>query len=55
MKIVKFSGLRPKGTMNPRRLWKAGDTACVEDNVIVFLLKEPGFSLVSQKPKKTGG
>ena len=54
MKEVKFSGLRPKGTLNPRRLWRPGDTVQLEDDVAETLLREHGFSVVTRRrrPKK---
>ncbi len=54
MKEVKFSGLRPKGTLNPRRLWRPGDTVQLEDDVAETLLREHGFSVVTRRrrPRK---
>ena len=49
MKKVKFSGLRPRGTLSPRRLWRPGDTVQLEDDVAEALLREPGFSVVTRR------
>jgi hypothetical protein len=46
MKKVKFGGLRPKGTLNPRRLWRPGETVEVEDNEAEALLRDPEFQQV---------
>jgi hypothetical protein len=52
MKEVKFSGIRPKGTMNPRRLWTPGESLRLDEEVAEALLKEPGFTLVRRESKK---
>jgi len=46
MKKVKFGGLRPKGTLNPRRLWRPGETVEVEDDEAEALLRDPEFQQV---------
>ena len=56
MKEVKYEGLRPKGTLRPRRLWRPGEKARVEDEVAEELLSQPGFSVVEKRrrrPKKS--
>lgn len=51
---VKFVGIRPKGTLNPRRMWRPGDREKVEPSVAEELLKKSGFVKIrSRKRKKT--
>ena len=52
MKKIWFNGLNPKGTLRPRRMWNPGDILLVADDVAEELLKEPGFMLLKEKPKK---
>ena len=52
MKKVWFSGLNPKGTLRPRRMWTPGDILEVNDDVAEELVREPGFMLLKEKPKQ---
>ena len=51
MRELKFSSLRSKGTLYPRRLWRPGDTALVDDEVAEALLREPGFSVTRRRKR----
>jgi len=54
MKRIMFSGVNPKGTLRPRRMWSPGDVLEVADDVAEELLGEPGFMLLKpEKPKKS--
>jgi len=52
MKKVKFGGLRPKGTLNPRRLWRPGEAVEVEDDIAEALLRDPEFRQVKPKTRR---
>jgi hypothetical protein len=48
MKKVKYDGVRPRGTIQPRRIWWPGEVLEVEDDVADELVKTLGFTLVEQ-------
>jgi len=47
---IKYTGLRRKGTMTPRRIWIPGETLEVPDSIAEELILDPEFSQV--KPRK---
>lgn len=49
MKRVKFTGVRPQGTLKPRRMWSPGEVLDVEDEVAEVLVEAPGFELVKTR------
>lgn len=53
MKKVWFSGVSPKGTLRPRRMWTPGDILEVADDVAEELIREPGFILLKEKTKQS--
>jgi len=55
MRRIRFTGLRPTGTLRPRRMWLPGEDAKVENDVAKELLGSPGFEPASRrraKPRK---
>ena len=46
---IRFKGLRPIGTLHPRRLWRPGEIVEVDDDIGKELLKIPGFEKVKLK------
>jgi len=52
MKKVKFGGLMPKGTLNPRRLWRPGEAVEVEDDIAEALLRDPEFRQVRPRTRR---
>ena len=49
MKKVKYTGVRPQGTLKPRRMWSPGEVLEVEDEVAKDLVEAPGFELVKTR------
>jgi hypothetical protein len=49
MKKIRFNGLRPKGTLRPRRMWTPGEVLEVEDEVAGELLWETDFTQIEEK------
>ena len=43
---VKYTGLRPQGTLRPRRMWRPGEILDVDDEVAEELIKGPEFTPV---------
>ena len=52
MKKVKFTGVRPMGTIRPRRMWRPGDVLNVENDVAKELTRTPGFTLVKGRKRR---
>jgi len=55
MRRVKFTGVRPRGTLRPRRMWLPGEVVKVENDVARELLESPGFESAGRrraKPRK---
>jgi hypothetical protein len=52
MKKVRFGGLRPRGTLNPRRLWRPGEVVEVSDDEAEALLRDPEFQRVESKTSR---
>jgi len=48
MKKVKYGGLRPKGTLTPRRMWRPGEVLVVDDTVAEELAEDPDFRLIGR-------
>ena len=55
MKRVKFTGVRPQGTLKPRRMWSPGEVLEVEDEVARVLVGAPGFELVKTRRTRKKG
>jgi len=49
MKKVRYDGVRPRGTLRPRRMWSPGEVLEVEDEVALDLVEAPGFELVKTR------
>ena len=49
MKKVKYTGVRPQGTLKPRRMWYPGEVLEVENEVAEQLVEAPGFELVKTR------
>jgi hypothetical protein len=49
MKKVKYTGVRPQGTLKPRRMWSPGEVLEVENEVAEELVGAPGFELVKTR------
>lgn len=52
MKKVRYTGLRRRGTLQPRRMWIPGEILEVEEEVAEELIKSPDFTLVKSKKRK---
>jgi len=48
MRKVKYTGLRPMGTLSPRRMWRPGEVLKVDDDIAKELVEGPNFSLVKK-------
>ena len=48
MRKVKYTGLRPMGTLRPRRMWWPSEVLDVEDEVAEELCKGPDFTPVKE-------
>ena len=46
MRRVRYNGLRPMGTLTPRRMWRPGEVLEVDDDVAKELVENPDFKLV---------
>ena len=46
MRKVKYTGLRPMGTLTPRRMWRPGEILEVDDDIAKKLARDPNFMLV---------
>ena len=51
MTRVKYTGVRPMGTMRPRRMWRPGEVLEVEDEVAKELLESRRFTTVRTRRK----
>ena len=49
---VRYTGINPKGTLTPRRMWRPGDKLTVDPDVAKRLLKESGFVEIKSRKKK---
>lgn len=49
MKKVKYTGVRPQGTLKPRRMWSPGEVLEVENEVAEQLVEAPDFELVKKR------
>ena len=47
---IRYNGVRGKGTIVPRVIWRPGDVRDVNPQVVEELLRDPDFTLI--KPKK---
>ena len=48
MRKVKYTGLRPMGTLRPRRMWRPGEILEVDDDVAEKLCKGSDFTLIKK-------
>lgn len=55
MKKVKYTGVRPQGTLRPRRMWSPGEVLEVENEVAKDLVEAPGFELVKTRHTRKKG
>jgi len=55
MKKVRYTGVRPQGTLKPRRMWSPGEVLEVEDEVAKDLVEAPGFELVKTRRTRKKG
>ena len=55
MKRVKFTGVRPQGTLRPRRMWSPGEVLEVENEVARVLVEAPGFEMVKTRRTRKKG
>ena len=55
MKKVRYTGVRPQGTLKPRRMWSPGEVLEVEDEVAKVLVEAPGFELVKTRRTRKKG
>lgn len=55
MKKVKYTGVRPQGTLKPRRMWSPGEVLEVENEVARVLVEAPGFELVKTRRTRNKG
>ena len=52
MRKVKYTGLRPMGTLRPRRMWRPGEILEVDDDVAEKLCKGSDFTLIKKARSK---
>ncbi len=52
MKKVKYTNVRPMGTIRPRRMWAPGEVLEVEDDVAEELVKSRRFTLVRTRRER---
>ena len=55
MRRVRYNGLRPMGTLRPRRMWSPGEVLEVDDDVAEELARENDFELVSKPVLRVRG
>ena len=49
MRKVRFKGIRPRGTIVPRRMWRPGEILELDDTVARELTREPDFEIVRRR------
>ena len=50
MRKVQYTGLRPKGTITPRIMWRPGDVLELDEELAKEIARDPDFRLL-RKPK----
>ncbi|MBD3206544.1 hypothetical protein GF319_09415 [Candidatus Bathyarchaeota archaeon] len=48
---IKYTGVRPKGTIKPRKMWQPGELSEVEEELAEKLSEDPDFKILY--PEKT--